>query len=274
MGRRRLASISRMDSPVEVIAGALDAGVLFLCDHASNAVPPAYGDLGLPPSEFSRHIAFDIGAATLTRRLAATFGAPAVLARFSRLLIDANRGADDPTLVMRLSDGAIIPGNAHVDSVEIERRRQLFWRPYRDAVAALIDTMLARGPVPAIVSIHSFTPVWKQAPRPWPIAVLWDKDPRIAEPLMRGLADTGMSVGNNEPYDGALEGDTLYFHATSRGLAHVLIEVRQDLVADDAGAAEWAERLAKALRPILARPDTHIIKHYGSRVGRLDVETR
>ncbi len=105
--------------PVEHIAGGSDAGVLFLCDHASNALPPEYGDLGLPAELFQRHIAYDIGAATLTRSLAKTFAAPAVLTTYSRLLIDPNRGADDPTLVMRLSDGAIIPGNAGVSGQEI-----------------------------------------------------------------------------------------------------------------------------------------------------------
>ena len=119
-----------------------------------------------------------------TRRLAARLGAPALLSTFSRLLIDPNRGADDPTLVMRYSDGAIVPGNARVDADEIERRRRLYWAPYRDAIHAEIEAMLATGHPPAIVSIHSFTPFWRGVPRPWKVGVLWDADPRLAEPLI------------------------------------------------------------------------------------------
>ncbi len=253
---------------VEIIPGAADAGALFICDHASNAVPPELGDLGLPATQFARHIAFDIGAADLTRSLAAAFGAPAVLSRFSRLVIDPNRGADDPTLVMRLSDGAIIPGNACADAAEIERRRLLYWRPYRAAVAALIAEMTAARPIPAIISMHSFTPVWKTCPRPWDIAVLWDEDSRIAAPLMASLRADGFVVGDNEPYDGALEGDTLYDLATIPGLAHVLIEARQDLVATPAAASAFAARVAHALRPVLAMQEAHIIRPHGSRAGR------
>ena len=251
--------------PVETIAGALDCGVLFLCDHASPAMPAEYGHLGLPAGEFERHIAYDIGAAPLTRALAAHFGAPALLTTFSRLLIDPNRGADDPTLVMRLSDRTIVPGNARIDEAEIERRRRRFWQPYRDAVADRIDAMLASGVAPAIVSIHSFTPVWKGCARPWQVAVLWDNDPRMAAPFIAALRAEGLTIGDNEPYDGALVGDTLYEHATRRGLAHILIELRQDLVAGESDIALWAERLARHLRPVLDLPETHMIRHHTSR---------
>ncbi len=252
---------------VETVAGRLGAGALFICDHASNAVPDDLARLGLPAAQFERHIAYDIGAAEVTRALAAAFEAPAVLSRVSRLVIDPNRGADDPTLVMRLSDGAIVPGNAAVDDAEIARRLRLYWRPYRDAVARLTASMTAQGPPPAIVSVHSFTPAWKAVPRPWEIAALWDKDPRIAAPLIAALRAEGFTVGDNEPYDGALEGDTLYDLATTPGLAHVLIEVRQDLIGASLGVARIAERLVAALRPILAAADTHIIRRYGSRAG-------
>jgi predicted N-formylglutamate amidohydrolase len=257
-----------MDAPVEAIDGPLEAGVLFLCDHASNALPERYGNLGLAPAQFERHIAWDIGAAAVTRALATRFGAPALLTRFSRLLIDPNRGADDPTLVMRLSDGAIIPGNAMAGPEEIEARRRQFWRPYRDAVRAQLDAMTAAGPIPAIVSLHSFTPHWKGLARPWEAAVLWDADPRLPEPVLRGLRALGVTVGDNEPYDGALEGDTLFEHGTSRGLPHVLIELRQDLIAAHEGVAHWAGVLEAALRPVLARPDAHMIQHHASRTQR------
>lgn len=243
----------------------MDAGVVFLCDHASSALPPSYGSLGLNPDQLRRHIAYDIGAANVTRALATHFKAPAVLTTFSRLLIDPNRGADDPTLVMRLSDGAIIPANARIDEAEIEHRRRSYWQPYRDKVRALHDAMSAHGPVPALVSLHSFTPSWKGVERPWQIGILWDKDPRLAVPLLKSLQADGLCVGDNEPYDGALEGDTLYQHGTQRGLAHVLIEVRQDLIATQAQAHDWAARLAPALAAALAGPDVHKQIYFGSR---------
>jgi predicted N-formylglutamate amidohydrolase len=251
---------------VERIAGRLDCGVLFLCDHASNALPPEYGDLGLDPGQFERHIAYDIGAAQTTRRLAARFGAPALLTCYSRLLIDPNRGADDPTLVMRLSDGALIPGNARIDAAEIGRRTDRFWRPYRDETRATIDAMIAAGPVPAIVGVHSFTPVMKSHVRPWQVGILWDNDPRLARPYIEALRrEPDLTVGDNEPYDGALKGDTMYEHGVQRGLPHMLIEIRQDLIADPAGADAWAARLGALLAPVLARPDSHMIQHYPSR---------
>jgi predicted N-formylglutamate amidohydrolase len=269
----RMAASDPDESPVELQPGALDGGVLFICDHASNALPRAYGNLGLPAGEFSRHIAYDIGAATVTRHLAAHFDAPAILTRFSRLLIDPNRGCDDPTLVMRLSDGALIPGNARIGAGEIDRRRKLYWQPYRDAVRLQLDAMLATGVVPAIVSVHSFTPVWKSFARPWQVAVLWDSDPRMARPIIASLRAAGVTVGDNEPYDGALKGDTLYEHGTLRGLPHVLVECRQDLVRSDDGATHWAEVLAHHLRPVLAAADTHMIEHYASRSERRPGET-
>lgn len=245
-----------VESAFERIDGPRDAGVLVICDHAANALPASYGDLGLGPTNLQRHIAYDIGAAWLSRRLAAALGAPALLSTFSRLLIDPNRGADDPTLVMRISDGAIIPGNAQIDAPEIERRRRLWWAPYRDAVTQEIALMANAGRAPAILSIHSFTPIWRGALRPWKIGLLWDEDARLAAPLLRGLEaepDLDASeIGDNEPYDGALEGDMLDAAATSRGLANVLIELRQDLISEQSAAEAWADRLARRLRPILA----------------------
>src|SRR5215212_12254762 len=241
--------------PVEVVPGSVQSGILILCDHASNAVPPDLSDLGLPESEFGRHIAYDIGAAAVTRSLARRLGAPAILTQFSRLVIDPNRGRDDPTLVMRLSDGAVVPGNAHVDDDEIERRIARFYDPYDTAISAAVDRALRAGHPPCIVAVHSYTPTWRGRPRPWHVGILWDADDRLAAPLLKGLsAEPGLLVGDNEPYDGALSGDTVDRHATRRGLANALIEIRQDLIADAAGAKAWAERFARLLRPLLADP--------------------
>ena len=256
------------DDPVERIEGSFAAGVLFLCDHAANALPKAYGALGLASEQLDRHIAYDIGAAWIARRLAMLFGAPAILSRFSRLLIDPNRGLDDPTLVMRLSDGDIIPGNAHVAAEEIEHRRAHYWKPYRAAVSATIEAMLDKGPMPAVVSIHTFTPSWKARPRPWEVGILWDSDPRFAKPMIAALTLEGLCVGDNEPYDGALIGDTLDEEVTRRGLAGLLIEIRQDLAGNKEKATAFADILARLLRPILACPSLHCKAHFPSRTGR------
>ncbi len=254
--------------PVERIEGSLAAGVLFLCDHAANALPKAYGTLGLAKEQLDRHIGYDIGAAWITRRLARLFGAPAILSRFSRLLIDLNRGADDPTLVMRIADGAVIPGNAKNCASEIEFRLLNYWQPYRAAISATIEAMLNQGPPPAIVSIHTFTPIWRGQPRPWQAGILWDSDPRLAKPLIEAMTRDALVTGDNQPYDGALAGDTLNAEVTRRGLAGLLIETRQDLVATEMAANAWAERLASVLRPVLARPEVHQIAFFPSRAGR------
>lgn len=253
------------EAAFEIVPGDVAAGLILLCDHASNHVPAEYGSLGLPPSEFTRHIAYDIGAEALTRALAARFGIPAVLSHFSRLLIDPNRGLDDPTLIMRLSDGAVIPRNARIDAAEREHRIERFYRPYDDAVTRAIDAGMATGRIPMILSIHSFTPLWKGVPRPWHAGILWDADPRLARPLIDGLAaDPAIVVGDNEPYHGALKGDTLYRHATRRGLAHALVEIRQDLIADPPGVAEWADRLAKVLLDLGIGEAPHRVQYFGS----------
>jgi predicted N-formylglutamate amidohydrolase len=226
--------------------------LLFLCDHASNALPAAYGTLGLAPALFGTHIASDIGAATVTRALADAFDAPAILGTWSRLLVDLNRGADDPTLVMKLSDGSLVPGNARIDAAETASRIARFHAPYHAAIAAEVAGLRARGTLPVLVSMHSFTPVWKGVPRPWEIGILWDRDGRLARPLLAEFAAAGFVVGDNEPYDGELEGDTLYRHGTMLGLPHVLIEVRQDLIGDDAAARAFAVRLAPILERALA----------------------
>ncbi len=231
-------------------------------------MPPEFAQLGMSEAELRRHIAYDIGVEWLTRALAARLDAPAILSRFSRLLIDPNRGDDDPTLVMRLSDGAIVPGNARIDAAAIHERMQRFSLPYHAAITTVIDTMLGAGTIPAVVSIHSFTPCMKAIGRPWHVGVLWDSDPRLPVPLLEALrADPTIVTGDNEPYDGALEGDTMARHCIARGLAHVLIEVRQDLIATKAEAIVWGSRLADDLAPLLRLPQMHKIAFHGSRAA-------
>ncbi|WP_245479632.1 N-formylglutamate amidohydrolase, partial [Hansschlegelia zhihuaiae] len=200
--------------------------------------------------------------------LARATGAHAVLSTYSRLVIDPNRGEDDPTLVMRLSDGAIVPGNARLEPAAVQERMARYHRPYHDAVTARLDAIVDAGETPVILSMHSFTPRWKAFARPWHVGLLWDLDDRLAKPLLAALrAERGLVVGDNEPYDGSLLGDAMNRHGTGRGFPHVLVEIRQDLVADEAGQAEWAERFARLLPPLLDLPETGHIVHYGTRAG-------
>jgi len=185
--------------------------------------------------------------------LAARFVSPAIIARWSRLVVDLNRGADDPTVVMKLSDGQIVPGNRALDQAGIKDRLQRYHAPYHAVIAERVAEASTAGIVPVLVSIHSFTPSWRGHARPWHIGILWDRDSRLARALMERLAREGdIVVGDNEPYSGALENDTLYRHGTMNGLPHVLIELRQDLIADEVGAKRWATRLESVLEDAIA----------------------
>lgn len=239
--------------PVDVVRPDGEPSLILLCDHASNAIPPDMVGLGLDPADMQRHIAWDVGARGLTLALSDLFEAPAILARFSRLVIDPNRGEDDPTLIMRLYDGSVIPGNRSVDEAERERRLATYHRPYHDAITAAIDRSLAQGVTPRLVSIHSFTPQLRgRARRPWHVGVLWDRDDRIAAPLLEALrGDDELVVGDNEPYSGSLDGDCLWRHGTNRGLPHVLIELRNDLIGDVEGQQAWAALLGRRLAEAL-----------------------
>ena len=245
------------------------SGFLVVCDHASNALPDGYGSLGLAQAEFSRHIAYDIGAAEVSRGLALALNCPAVLARYSRLLIDLNRGADDPTLVMKLSDGAIIPANRLVDAfqgkAEFQHRLETYYEPYHAAIAETLARIRAGGYVPVILSIHSFTPSWRGVARKWHTGILWDRDDRLPNLMLEKLRnEQGLVVGDNEPYSGALKGDCLYRHGTLNGYPHVLVEIRQDLIAESQGQAEWVARLARMVGEAMLEPYMHEISYYGS----------
>ncbi|MCF6367768.1 N-formylglutamate amidohydrolase [Rhizobium halophilum] len=254
--------------PFEIVEGDYDGGMVLLADHAMNRLPPQYGNLGLPDSAFGRHIAFDIGIEGLTRRLAARLNIPAVLGCFSRLLIDPNRGEDDPTLIMKISDGAIVPGNYPITEDEWNRRLDTYHRPYHRAVERTLAKAGASGRAPLVISLHSFTPAWKGVPRPWHAAVLWDTDHRVVHPLLAMLReDEKLVIGDNEPYDGALRGDTMYRHCMTSGTPHALIEVRQDLIGSDAGIEDWTERFAPILTRLNEDPLLHRYERFASRTG-------
>jgi len=250
------ATVAAPDDPavVELANPAGGAPVLLLCDHAGRRIPGWLGDLGLPARELERHIAFDIGAADVTRRLARLLDAPAVLAHVSRLVVDPNRLPGDPSSIPVLSDGTLIPANQELSPDEIRRRLAYAFVPYHRAVARQIAGLRRRHGIPAIVSIHSFTPRLGASARPWDVAVLWDADRRLASPALERLRrDPALKVGDNEPYSGRYPlGYTIPFHAVRTGLPHVTFELRQDLIATRAHAEAWALRLAEVLREALA----------------------
>ncbi|MFC4667278.1 N-formylglutamate amidohydrolase [Seohaeicola nanhaiensis] len=224
---------------------------LITCDHATNVVPPDVngGDLGLPREDMERHIAYDVGALGVSRHLGELLDAPVIASNFSRLVIDPNRGEDDPTLLMKLYDGSVIPANRHADAAERERRMEMCHRPYHRELARL----MAR-PGSILLSMHSFTRQLRgREPRPWQIGVLYASDDRLAQPLMALLrAEPDLCVGDNEPYSGHLPGDAVDRHAILPGRPNVLVELRNDLIADDAGQKAWAARLAPILTSALA----------------------
>ena len=253
------------------VEGDIGKGLILLCDHASSRLPEKYGTLGLDPAQFERHIAYDIGAEALTRGLAEKLGVPAVMTSFSRLLIDPNRGVDDPTLIMKLSDGAIITGNHPICENEKQHRIANFHAPYHHTIQEIIDKSLENNVVPMIFSIHSFTDKWKEKPRKWHAGILWDNDERLPNFLLNELeSQKDIIVGDNEPYDGALGNDTMYTHCTKRGLAHALLEVRQDLIGNIDGVDEWVTRISKTLVPAIAQQQMHEVIYKGSRTGPVD----
>jgi predicted N-formylglutamate amidohydrolase len=236
-----------MKSTAEIIPASDPLKLLLLCDHASNAVPPELNGLGLADEHFVKHIAIDIGAAEVTRGLAARLGVAAVLAPYSRLVLDCNRHPDAADLIPEMSDGIVILGNANLSPALRMRRIEQFHAPFHAAVTEAVERLQS----PVIVSIHSYTPVMRGAPRPWQAGILWNQDERLARRLINALsAEAGMLIGDNEPYSGKSLYYTLDTHAGARGLLHAGIEIRQDLISTPEGVGQWVERLAKILSPL------------------------
>ncbi|WP_422049145.1 N-formylglutamate amidohydrolase [Shimia sp.] len=239
-------------TPFSIYGADRPARWLITCDHASNHVPSdiAGGDLGLPAEDMARHIAYDVGARGTSLRLGELLDAPVICTNFSRLCIDPNRGMDDPTLVMRLCDGSVIEGNRHVNDAEIARRVEAHYKPYHEALEGLAAARTA----PVIIAMHSFTPQYKgRAPRPWEIAVLHAKpEDRFGHALLSRLSkEHDLTVGDNEPYDGDLPGDSIDQHALQSGRLNALIELRNDEIETAEQQNHWAERLAVILQETL-----------------------
>jgi predicted N-formylglutamate amidohydrolase len=247
--------------PVELINGASTSPTLVICDHASRAVPRRLGRLGLDDTAFERHIAWDIGAAEVARRLAARLDAPLVMSGYSRLVIDVNRRPDDLTSMPEESDGTVVPVNQALTDEGRRCRIAEILEPYHRAIAAQLEAIHGRGQVPMMLSIHSFTPVFKGFVRPWQAGVLWNQDGRLAMRVKAGLEARGFVVGDNKPYSGQdRHGYTLPRHAEAVGFPHVLIELRQNMIDTLHGAEEWAGLLHSVLESAVNDPALRKLK--------------
>jgi predicted N-formylglutamate amidohydrolase len=245
----------RLAPHVELVRPNGRPDLLLLADHAGNQVPAELGALGLPAEESARHIAFDIGIEPLARRLAALLDAPALLNHCSRLVIDPNRRPGEPSSIPETSDGTLVPGNRGLDPAARTDRVRRFFLPWHRAIARRVAERRRAGIVPVLLSLHSFTPRLRGGPeRPWQVGVLWRGDDRLARPMLEALRARGdLVVGDNEPYSGKdAFGYTVEFHAQRTRLPHLMLELRQDQIADEPGALAWAELLAGHLRPLLA----------------------
>lgn len=244
--------------PFTILNAGGRARCLLICDHAGSAVPSRLGNLGLTEEDLGRHWAVDVGARAVTEKLSAFLDAPALLGNISRAVVDLNRRVGHPTLFIESGEGTLVPGNTALGEEARQARIAEIYDPYHAALEGLIDGFTG---VPAIVSIHSFTPVFYGAPRPWDIGFLWLQDRRLPERLIGWFRERGYAVGDNEPYDArVMQGTTLDRHADSRGLPNALVEIRNDHIDAPDKAESWARLLADALTNSLA--DETILSFY------------
>ena len=239
-------------TPYRVMNPVAESPVLLVCDHASCRFPDSLGDMGLDPFARRCHLAIDIGAGPLTERLSESLGVTAVLAQYSRLVVDCNRQLLDPSAFLVFGDGIFVPGNSNLSPVDKTTRSETIYWPYHRAITDQIGRLRSIGPPPLFVSVHSFTPVLNGISRPWQMGVLWDADEEAARLLLDGLSSAGYLVGDNEPYSGKAPQDfTVDHHAEAIGLRHIAIEIRQDLIDDDQGVEAIAALLHRCIESIM-----------------------
>ncbi|MDP6673565.1 MAG: N-formylglutamate amidohydrolase [Gammaproteobacteria bacterium] len=243
-------------TPVEVLHADPAHPVLLVCDHATNRIPASLNGLGISPIDLETHFAVDIGAADIVRHISRKLELPAVLTTYSRLVVDCNRILTDPSAFPLCLENIMVPGNQELDHDGRKDRADTLYWPYHQAIRERLIDLENDGRLPALIAIHSFTPTFENTTRPWHIGVLWDKDPRIPVPLINALREIdGVNVGDNEPYSGKHPHDfTVDHHAEAEGLAHVSVEIRQDLIETPEGVMYWGDLLATALAPILSGP--------------------
>lgn len=232
---------------------------LFTCDHYGRLIPSSLGDLGLPASELERHIAWDIGIAGVATRLANDLGVHLIAQRYSRLVIDCNRPFESPGSIPLISEATEIAANGGLNKDQILARRRDIFSPYHERIEDVLDTRAAFGLPTILVSLHSFTPVYAGVKRPWHIGTLYHRDTRLPPLFLEFLrAEGDLVIGDNEPYAVSDASDyTIPVHAERRGLINSGLEIRQDLIADESGQAEWAARLARILHEIEGRLTAH-----------------
>jgi predicted N-formylglutamate amidohydrolase len=251
--------------PFHIVNPGGKADCLLICDHASRRIPERLGDLGLDAPHLEEHIAWDIGAEAMTRWLAERLDVAAVIGGFSRLVVDLNRYLDDPGAFVEVSDLIAIPGNRQLSDQAKVLRIEALYRPYHAAITDRLGEALDKGRVPTLISIHTMTERLRDGhSRPQEVTLCWARDGRLAVPLMAALRARGdVQVGDNVPYGLDLGEDfSVPEHAMRRGLPHLQIEVRQDLVGDDAGAHRWAGILLDAMAGLLASPAATAIEHH------------
>jgi predicted N-formylglutamate amidohydrolase len=240
--------------PFQVMNPLAELPILLICDHASCRFPKSLGDMGLDPFARRCHLAVDIGAGPLTEKLAASLGVTAVLAQYSRLVVDCNRQLMDPGAFLQFGDGILVPGNRNIRQKEKDLRASVLYGPYHEAVDNQVQRLRSIGPPPAFIAVHSFTPVMNGEARPWEMGVLWDTDTRLRDIFLEDFSAAGYLVGDNEPYSGKAPQDyTIDHHAEEIGLPHIGIEIRQDLIDDGKGVDEIAAVMHKIIESIPRR---------------------
>ena len=238
--------------PWQLERAAGRSAFLLICDHAGNRVPRSLETLGLADAELQRHIAWDIGVAALALQLSAALDATLVLQPYSRLVIDCNRPLQSSESIVSRSERTRIPGNQQLEGADRTRRVEEIFAPYHAQIRALLDARLARQQPTLLIALHSFTPVYLGETRPWHAGVLYHRDARMARLVINALRrEADLLIGDNAPY--AVSDDTdvaIPQYGEQRGLPHVELEIRQDLIADTEGQQQWAERLARLLHPL------------------------
>ncbi|MEQ8665766.1 MAG: N-formylglutamate amidohydrolase [Rhodospirillales bacterium] len=249
--------------PFDLINPHGSSPLVLICDHAGLSVPKALGDLGLPDSAWARHISHDIGARRMTEMLSADLDAVAVMHNYSRLVIDCNRPLGHPESIIAVSDDQPVPANERCTTAQAAlRENALFW-PYHQTISSLIGSRWRHaGRPPILFSVHSFTPRYGGTIRPWDAGVLYNRDPRMAKPMMEYLRTQGLNIGDNQPYSGLEAAFTIDVHGAAPGIAHMVIEVNQDQVGDEDGQRRWVDMLGGALREILDREDVHRVQRF------------
>lgn len=257
--------VARGEPPVVRVVNPKGKGkYIIVCDHASNRIPKALNNLGLSKADLKKHIAWDPGTEDIGLHLSRKMDAAAVIAGYSRLVVDLNRGDDHPEIMRPASDHIRVPGNAGLTAAQRRQRMETFFRPYHGEIAKALTRFTGKGIAPALISIHSFTPEMDGFKRPWHIGVLWNRQEKIARALVRNLRrnNPNLVIGENEPYSLKATNflkNTISTHAERKGLPYVIVEFRQDLVDTKKKAVKWAEIFLDSLLPALSEPGLHTL---------------